>query len=128
MQIVLRYERDLAGLITLVGVDTEYEIYSGNFSIAKDKVKAFGKNRLIATILTLRARYFEEFFSGVRSQDKEIYIEAKEQMLEKPDLFDDSTRRRALLFYLTSYLMKYNEDEDFLNDPLFRPLRQAILA
>jgi len=42
----------------LVGVDTEYEIYSGNFTIAKEKVKAFGKNRLISTILALRSRYF----------------------------------------------------------------------
>lgn len=56
---LLNYEKQLSGLINLVGVDTEYEIYSGNFSIAKDKVKAFGKNRLIATILTLRSKYFD---------------------------------------------------------------------
>jgi hypothetical protein len=68
------YERELAGLILLVGVDTEYEIYSGNFSIAKDKVRAFGKNRLIASILSLRARYFDEFFSTGCVQDKQVYV------------------------------------------------------
>jgi hypothetical protein len=83
-------------------------------------VRAFGKNRLIATILTLRARFLDEFFSSARTQDKEIYMEAKEQELEKHDLFSPLTRRRALLFYLTSYLMKYCLDDDFLNDQHFR--------
>lgn len=77
IQILLDYERELSGLITLVGVDTEYEIYSGNFTIAKDKVKTFGKNRLIATILALRARYFEQFFTTSLSDDKAKYEEAK---------------------------------------------------
>lgn len=77
LEILMRYERELSSLITLAGVDTEYEIYSGNFSIAKDKVKAFGKNRLIATILALRSKYFDEFFNDARSMDKDIYNEAK---------------------------------------------------
>jgi len=59
---LLDYERELSGLITLGGVDTEYEIYSGNFTIAKEKVKIFGKSRLISTILDLRSRYFDQFF------------------------------------------------------------------
>jgi len=75
----LDYERELSGLIALVGVDTEYEVYSGNFSIAKDKVKMFGKNRLIATILALRSRYFEAFFSSSHlSEDKQKYTEVHE--------------------------------------------------
>lgn len=78
IDILLAYERELAGLITLAGVDTEYEIYSGNFSIAKDKVRAFGKNRLIASILSLRSRYFDEFFSSSESHiDKQLYLDAK---------------------------------------------------
>jgi hypothetical protein len=48
------YEKTLANLIALVGIDTEYELYSGNFSIAKEKVDQYGKSRLISTILNLR--------------------------------------------------------------------------
>lgn len=70
LKILLSYQRELSGLIKLVGVESEYEIYSGNFSIAKDKVRAFGKNRLIATILSLRSRYFDEFFTHTRLSDK----------------------------------------------------------
>jgi hypothetical protein len=70
LRVLLDYEREMLGLINLVGVDTEYEIYSGNFSIAKDKVKNFGKNRLIATILALRAKYFDRFFSNLTHDDK----------------------------------------------------------
>lgn len=114
-------------MITLAGVDTEYEIYSGNFSIAKDKVKAFGKNRLIATILALRSKYFDEFFNDARSIDKDIYNEAKELDLESLEIFSPETRKRAMLFYACSYLMKYYEDEDFLNEEHFRPLRERIL-
>jgi O-methyltransferase involved in polyketide biosynthesis len=66
------------GLIKLVGVDTEYEIYSGNFSIAKDKVKNFGKNRLISTILALRAKYFDEFFLNLSAEEKQKYSDAHE--------------------------------------------------
>jgi hypothetical protein len=40
-------------------------------------VKSFGKNRLIATILSMRSRYFEEFFKDARVDDKEKYIDAK---------------------------------------------------
>ena len=47
----------MTNLITLIGVDTEYEVYSGNFSTVKDKVKSFGKNRLISTILSIRERF-----------------------------------------------------------------------
>ncbi len=81
----MSYERDLSGLITLAGVDTEFEIYSGNFSIAKDKIRAFGKNRLIASILALRGRYFDEFFgsSSGCQMDKQVYLDAKELDLEK---------------------------------------------
>jgi hypothetical protein len=35
MDNLLEYEKSLANLIKLVGIDTEYEVYSGNFSIAK---------------------------------------------------------------------------------------------
>lgn len=56
------YEREISTLIHLVEVDSEFEIYSGNFSIVKDKVKAFGKNRLIATIMNIRKTFFEAFF------------------------------------------------------------------
>lgn len=104
------YERELSGLITLVGVDTEYEIYSGNFTIAKDKVKVFGKNRLIATILALRGRYFEQFFTGSLSDDRAKYEEAKENDLQDPECFSEYARRRAILFYLTSYVLKFNRD------------------
>jgi len=55
----------MTNLITLIGVDTEYEVYSGNFSTVKDKVKSFGKNRLIATILSIRDRFFEFFFKDL---------------------------------------------------------------
>lgn len=44
----------MANLIGLLGVDLEYEIYSGNFSGVKDKLKSFGKNRLISSIISLR--------------------------------------------------------------------------
>lgn len=44
----------MTNLISLIGVDSEYEVYSGNFSTVKNKVKNFGKNRLISTILSLR--------------------------------------------------------------------------
>lgn len=112
----------------MVGVDTEYEIYSGNFTIAKEKVKLFGKNRLIATILALRARYFDQFFTGSLNDDKARYEEAKENDLEDPDFFSDYARRRALLFYLTSYIIKFNRDEFFLNDEAFGMLRKDILS
>ncbi len=65
MDYLLEYEKSLANLIKLVGIDTEYEIYSGNFSIAKDKVDQYGKTRLISTILQLRERYFGVFFDGL---------------------------------------------------------------
>jgi hypothetical protein len=108
---LLDYERELKGLIVLVGVDTEYEIYSGNFTIAKEKVKVFGKNRLIATILALRARYFDLFFlSSHLTDDKQKYEEVKDNELEDPDYFSQYARRRAILFYLCSYIIKFNRD------------------
>jgi len=54
MDNLLEYEKTLANLIKLVGIDTEYEVYSGNFSIAKEKVDQYGKTRLISTILQLK--------------------------------------------------------------------------
>ena len=112
----------------MVGVDTEYEIYSGNFTIAKEKVKIFGKNRLIATILGLRSRYFEMFFSSSHlSEDKLRYEEVKENDLEDPECFSIYARRRALLFYLCSYIIKFHRDEDFLNDETFGYLRKQIM-
>ena len=51
---LLDYEKSLANLVKLVGIETEYEIYSGNFSIAKEKVDQYGKTRLISTILQLK--------------------------------------------------------------------------
>jgi len=65
MSYLLEYEKSLANLIKLVGIDTEYEIYSGNFSIAKEKVDQYGKTRLISTILQLKERYFDVFFEGL---------------------------------------------------------------
>jgi hypothetical protein len=65
MDYLLEYEKSLANLIKLVGIDTEYEIYSGNFSIAKEKVDQYGKTRLVSTILQLRERYFDVFFEGL---------------------------------------------------------------
>lgn len=65
MDNLLEYEKSLANLIKLVGIDTEYEIYSGNFSIAKEKVDQYGKTRLISTILQLRERYFQLFFDDL---------------------------------------------------------------
>lgn len=128
IQILLDYERELSGLISLVGVDTEYEIYSGNFTIAKDKVKTFGKNRLIATILALKARYFEQFFTTSLSDDKTKYEEAKENDLQDPECFSEYARRRAILFYLTSYIIKFNRDELFLSDEAFGALRKEIIS
>lgn len=82
---MLDYERELSGLITLVGVDTEYEIYSGNFTIAKDKVKIFGKTRLITTILSIRDRYFEQFFAHAHlADDKNKYEEVNDNDIEDP--------------------------------------------
>lgn len=46
----------------MIGVDNEYEIYTGNFSTVKDKVDSFGKSRLIATIIRMRTKYFDLFF------------------------------------------------------------------
>jgi len=54
MAYLLEYEKSLGNLIKLVGIDTEYEIYSGNFSIAKEKVDQYGKTRLVSTILQLK--------------------------------------------------------------------------
>ncbi len=124
IEILLDYQRELSGLITLVGVDTEYEIYSGNFTIAKEKVKIFGKNRLIATILGLRSRYFEQFFTSNLNDDKIKYEEAKEKDLEDPEYFSEYARKRVILFYLTSYIIKFNKDESFLNDDAFGNLRK----
>lgn len=127
LRVLLDYEREMLGLINLVGVDTEYEIYSGNFSIAKDKVKNFGKNRLIATILALRAKYFDRFFSNLSYDDKEAYIDASEKNLEKADLFNVATRKRALLFYIASYLIKFHFDDKFLEEDKFVTLRKMIV-
>lgn len=49
----------MTNLISLLGVDSEYEIYTGNFSPVKNKLKMFGKNRLIASIFSLRQRFFD---------------------------------------------------------------------
>jgi hypothetical protein len=64
----------------LVGIDTEYEIYSGNFSIAKEKVDQYGKTRLISTILQLRERYFDIFFEDIQT-DRDTYLEVKDEDL-----------------------------------------------
>jgi hypothetical protein len=69
MENLLEYEKSLANLIKLVGIDTEYEVYSGNFSIAKEKVDQYGKTRLISTILQLKERYFQTFFEGLAPDD-----------------------------------------------------------
>ena len=77
----------------------------------------FGKNRLIATILALRSRYFDTFFSSSHlNEDKIKYAEAHDADLEDPECFSPYTRRKAMLFYLCSYIIKFNRDEDFLND------------
>lgn len=65
MSYLLEYEKSLGNLIKLVGIDTQYEIYSGNFSIAKEKVDQYGKTRLVSTILQLKERYFGVFFEGL---------------------------------------------------------------
>ena len=54
----------------MIGVNSEYEIYSGNFSTVKDKVKAFGKNRLIASILSLREKFFDKFFEDLDDEKR----------------------------------------------------------
>lgn len=56
------YSEDITSLIDMIGVDNEYEIYTGNFSTVKDKVDSFGKSRLIATIIRMRTKYFDLFF------------------------------------------------------------------
>ena len=90
-------------------------------------MKAFGKNRLIATILNMRARYFDEFFKDARVDDKDKYIDAKENDLENSELFCESTRKKALLFYLCSYVTKYSFDENFLSDDYFADIKKRIL-
>lgn len=88
----------------------------------------FGKNRLIATILNLRARYFDLFFSPTHlSDDKTNYETAKDDDIENPDYFHDMARKRAILFYLSSYIIKFNKDESFLNDETFGPMRRMVL-
>ncbi len=52
-------------VIAMTGVSSEYEIYTGNFSTSRDKVSAFGKNRLIALIMHLKKRYSDRFFEDL---------------------------------------------------------------
>jgi hypothetical protein len=75
IKVLRQYGREISNLLSLIGIDTEYEIYSGNFSTVKDRVKSFGKNRLIATILNIRERYFEQFFMDLH-EDEEKYKSA----------------------------------------------------
>lgn len=103
------YEKTLANLIALVGIDTEYELYSGNFSIAKEKVDQYGKSRLISTILNLRDRYFQIFFEEI-PEDAETYSSITEADFEKKGLFSQVSKRRAIVFYLVSYIYKFGDN------------------
>ena len=91
-------------------------------------MKIFGKNRLIATILALRARYFDLFFSSHLNDDKGLYETAKDSDIENPEYFSPFARKRAILFYLTSYILKFNNDPTFLNDDSFGHIRSMVLS
>ena len=45
-----------------------------------------------------------------------------------PDLFSPFARRRAVLFYLASYIIKFNKDENFLSNDDFKGIRNMVLG
>jgi len=55
------------------------------------------------------------------------YTDAKEIELENFNLFHPGTRRKAILYYICSYVIKFHADSDFLADENFQPLRTKIL-
>lgn len=48
--------------------------------------------------------------------------------MENSELFCESTRKKALLFYLCSYVTKYSYDENFLSDDYFADIKKRILS
>lgn len=108
LKILLQYEREITNLISLIRVDTEYEIYTGNFSTVKDKIKEFGKNRLIATILSIREKFSDQFFNDL-GEDMSRYnsIGPNFEHLSKPNYFSENAFKRAQLFYMVSYVLKF---------------------
>lgn len=109
VSILKEYEREMTNLITLLGVDLEYEIYSGNFSGVKEKLKSFGKNRLISTIISMRERFFDKFFSNLPQKQHNKYKESgyDQKHMKFPKYFSDQTRRQAQLYYLINYTLKF---------------------
>lgn len=101
------YEKDIKGIISLVGVDTEFEIYSGNFTIAKENVKAFGKNRVLAVTRQIRFKHFDKFFGGLPLNDLDAYKEGHEKVLNNEEFFSRETLDKCIFYYLVSYIMKF---------------------
>ena len=121
------YEREVGGLIHLVGVDSEFEIYSGNFSIVKDQVKGFGKHRLIQTIMSIRKRFFDIFFENDPdeiSKYEGCEMDDDNKPSRVPNLFGYKIMRKTQLFYLVSYLYRFPHIH--LPHPLFPGLKQQM--
>lgn len=56
-----------------------------------------------------------------------LYESAKEDEVMNPDFFSPFARRRAVLFYLASYILKFNKDENFLNTDDLKGIRSMVL-
>lgn len=126
LKILIEYERTLNNLINLVNVDSEYEVYSGNFSTSRDKVKAFGKNRLISSILSLREKFYNNFMDGFENDDKKYCNCQDEKHLKYSRYFSEQIELKAQLFYLISYMYKFPEIQ--INEPYFEKLKAEVLS
>lgn len=69
-------------------------------------MKAFGKNRLVSAILSLREKFANIFFENY-DIDYEKYLKSDHKHMNIANFFSKEIQQKAQLYYLVSYMYKF---------------------